>query len=70
MTEMTEIDRLISAIAALTQIACYGDHAGNLLLERKGSYNAFDEPNSVRIARETLSEINDRAPRRGNTHRK
>jgi hypothetical protein len=53
-----EIERLTAALAAaeeaLREIAAYNDEYGNERLARNGSYSAFDEPWSVKIARAAL----------------
>lgn len=41
---------------ALDEIAAWGDDAANRQLKATGSYGAFNEPNAVRIARETLEK--------------
>jgi hypothetical protein len=40
--------------AALEKIACFDDLGANKRLTSSGSYGSFDEPGSVRIAREAL----------------
>jgi len=45
----------------LTEIACLDDALANQRLETTGSYSCFDEPGSVRIAREILVEL-ERTP--------
>jgi hypothetical protein len=40
--------------AALRDIACFADAAGNNKLKQVGEYGAFQEPSSVKIAREAL----------------
>jgi hypothetical protein len=42
--------------AALEAIAAFGDRRANERLARDGSYASFDEPGSVRTAREALSD--------------
>lgn len=44
-------------IARLKKIACLDDKAANERLYLTGSYSAFDEPGSVKIAREILQEL-------------
>lgn len=41
---------------ALTRIATYGDEGANARLKATGSYSVFDEPGSVKIAREVLEK--------------
>lgn len=41
--------------SALNLIACWGDKLANERLEKSGSYSGFDEPGSVKIAREILT---------------
>lgn len=48
--------RLARAEGALRKIACFDDVAANERLAKTGSYGSFDEPNSVRIARDALKE--------------
>jgi hypothetical protein len=43
-------------IKRLNQIACLDDELANMHLKMTGSYACFDEPGSVRIAREILAE--------------
>lgn len=40
----------------LENVACFDDKGANEHLARSGSYNRFDEPGSVKIAREILAE--------------
>lgn len=42
---------------ALMEIAAYDDEFASRKLEETGSYGKFDEPNSVRIAREALNKL-------------
>jgi hypothetical protein len=41
----------------LNSIAAYHDTEANEVLLKQGSYDAFDEPNATRLARETLQEM-------------
>lgn len=50
-------EQLTAARAALNKIAAWDDYAGNGALEKTGSYGMFDEPSSVKIARDTLSGL-------------
>lgn len=49
-------------IVRLKKIACFDDKLANHHLETTGSYSCFDEPGSVRIARDILAEMESRAP--------
>jgi hypothetical protein len=49
------------AEAALNRIACWDDDVANNQLRINGSYAGFDEPSSVKIAREALASIKDKA---------
>lgn len=42
--------------AALNSIACFDDEGGSQRLTNTGSYSGFDEPGSVRIAREVVAK--------------
>ena len=44
-------------LAALMQIAAWDDTGGNAILENRGSYAGFDEPDAVKIAREALASV-------------
>jgi hypothetical protein len=52
-SQQAKIDRLQ---AALTRIAAFDDPLASNHLEAHGSYGAFDESGSVRVAREALAE--------------
>lgn len=45
----------------LQRIACFDDKLANEKLDRTGSWSGFDEPGSVQIAREILTELETRA---------
>lgn len=47
-------DQVTALRAALVRIAAYNDRGANDQLALSGSYSGFDEPRSVRIAREAL----------------
>lgn len=47
---------------ALVKIADFDDSIGNARLEKHGEYSGFDEPRSVKIAREALASHPDRQP--------
>jgi len=51
------IEKAPDLLAALMQIAAWDDRQGNDTLARTGSYAIFDEPNSVRIARQALKGL-------------
>ena len=51
--------RLEVAMEALNAIGCFDDRQGNRRLEETGSYSAFDEPGSVKNARNALKQIGD-----------
>ncbi len=44
-------------LEALTKVAAFDDKAASDLADITGSYSAFDEPGSVKIARDTLAKI-------------
>lgn len=44
-------------IERLESVACLDDKLANMHLEKTGSYACFDEPGSVKIAREILKEL-------------
>jgi hypothetical protein len=52
-------DALASARKALEEIACFRDEGANERLAKTGSYGSFDEPGSVKIAREFLAVTDD-----------
>jgi hypothetical protein len=51
------------AIEALERIAAFYDTGANAHLEKTGSYSLFDEPGSVRTAREALLKMKRPAER-------
>lgn len=51
------MDDLKTAVKALTKIAAYDDKEGNEVLMARGSFLGFDEPNSVRCARDAIHAI-------------
>jgi len=50
---LAEIERLREA---LEDITCFDDTAANAYLKNHGSHTMFDEPGSVKIARDALKE--------------
>lgn len=44
-------------VEALTKIAAFDDTGANYRLETLGSYAGFDEPGSVKVAREALARL-------------
>lgn len=55
---MTTEEKLTKALEALQRIAAFQDEIGNAgLVGQPGYYGFFDEPHSVRVARETLKEL-------------
>ena len=46
-----------SAVDALKKIAQFGDEGAEQRLKERGLYSSFDEPVSVRMARETLANM-------------
>lgn len=51
------IEKSPDLLAALMKIAAWDDRQGNDTLARTGSYEMFDEPGSVKIAREALAGL-------------
>ena len=49
------LDKAADFYQALEKIATLDDVGANKVLQRTGSYSAFDEPVSVRIAREAIA---------------
>lgn len=56
---MTEDDKAWLK-ARLEPIACHDDKGANEHLDRTGSFSRFDEPGSVKTAREILAELEKR----------
>lgn len=56
MQNLAQHERIRGLEEALNRIACWGDKPANDLLGKVGSYGRFDEPASVKIAREALAE--------------
>ncbi len=54
-------DGVADLLAALTKIASFDDVIGNHALDTRGSYARFDDPTSVRTAREAIAAWNRRA---------
>lgn len=54
LSQAQEIERLRKA---LTHIAAYDDELASARLAKTGRYGAFDEPGSVKIAREALDNL-------------
>lgn len=61
-THTRAMEALREAREALEEIASLGDSGASEILERTGSYSAFDEPASVRTARAALSRIDALTP--------
>lgn len=55
-SELGERDRLQELVAALTEIAAFGDEGAEAHLKATGSYGRFDEPGAVKIARNILEK--------------
>lgn len=54
---MRKDEMLRIAVKALKEMACLDDEMANVQAMAHGSFSAFDEPNSVRFARETLRKM-------------
>ena len=52
---LTLAEDLREAVKALEEIACFDDQGGTAHLAATGSYGRFDEPASVKIARQALA---------------